>query len=625
MISKHIYKDDGVGGFVGEYEDHGADHSAQINGEDPFLATIVYTAGNGSINFFPDFISSFPIVEYGFRDVGDNYTTESGAVYVKQERYVTGVNYEDAYDFFIDGSITVKYHQESGATSANYTSTMDKIYSFDLGYISTMVPNSGVFLVDGEPVFDRQGRLYTDIDPVTGEATQVGTIDYSKKELTITSDNAHFVSNTENVFLYCSSAMTSDVKDSMTTVVFRTPGSPITPSSFTVEAVASDGTVLSGTGDFEGKIVGTGMSGTIRYLTGIVNLSFGTMVDDDVAAQAEDWYHVDNVVDDEVWKPYFVDASTITMNCVIESYLPLDADLLGLDPVRLPMDGKVPIFRDGEIVLIHNTLSTTVPANPAVAGATYEVGRTNVSLIELYDQNEVYIPDTNYTVDLALGTVTMANPLDLTQAGDPPYEPVEPLIMMHRIEDMSLVSDVQITGHMSLISPLTHTYPADTSYVSSVLPIGDLQARAYNEFEQTSWTSVWSDTLVGNQPVASFDLINFPILVENDSATQERFACIFQSTTLIQVVGEHLGVLKDGSSTTWNITEKDIAPLNPITGNPYFTITMAGWGAGWATGNVFRFNTAAANYPLWFVRTTLQGPATESSDNYACQIRGDSS
>jgi hypothetical protein len=42
-------------------------------------------------------------------------------------------------------------------------------------------------------------------------------------------------------------------------------------------------------------------------------------------------------------------ADTIKYNCVVYSYLPLDAELIGIDPVRLPQDGKVPIFRKGYI------------------------------------------------------------------------------------------------------------------------------------------------------------------------------------------------------------------------------------------------------------------------------------
>ena len=206
----------------------------------------------------------------------------------------------------------------------------------------------------------------------------------------------------------------------------------------------------------------------------------------------------------------------------------------------------------------------------------------------------------------------MSSPLDL--AGF-----TQPLIAMHRIEDMVLAADVQITGHIGIISPLTHNYPATTSFVSSVLASGDLQSRAYNEFEQVSWTSVWSDARIGSAPLASYDFINYPIIVKNKSSVQERWALIFTSTTTVNVVGENLGIIAQSSISV------DIAPINPNTGEPYFTLKADGFGIGWSSGNVIRFNMSGANYPLWFVRTTLQGPPTESSDHYTTQIRGDSS
>jgi hypothetical protein len=38
---------------------------------------------------------------------------------------------------------------------------------------------------------------------------------------------------------------------------------------------------------------------------------------------------------------------------------------------------------------------------------------------------------------------------------------------------------------------------------------------------------------------------------------------------------------------------------------------------------VLRFNTIASNFPVWIARTIQQGPATEDSDSFCIQIRGD--
>jgi hypothetical protein len=52
-------------------------------------------------------------------------------------------------------------------------------------------------------------------------------------------------------------------------------------------------------------------------------------------------------------------------------------------------------------------------------------------------------------------------------------------------------------------------------------------------------------------------------------------------------------------------------------------LRAAGFGAGWSAGNVLRFNTAGANYPIWMARTILQGPATADRDAFQVQMRGD--
>lgn len=100
-------------------------------------------------------------------------------------------------------------------------------------------------------------------------------------------------------------------------------------------------------------------------------------------------------------------------------------------------------------------------------------------------------------------------------------------------------------------------------------------------------------------------------------ALQERWALIFTSTTDFRIVGESVGQVGTGT------VNADTAPPNPATGAPYFTIKAAGWGGGWSQGNVLRFNTAAANYPIWIARTVLQGPAQQINDSFRVQIRGD--
>ena len=62
---------------------------------------------------------------------------------------------------------------------------------------------------------------------------------------------------------------------------------------------------------------------------------------------------------------------------------------------------------------------------------------------------------------------------------------------------------------------------------------------------------------------------------------------------------------------------------SPATGVPYFHLPALGWGNGWATGNVLRFNTIGAQFPVWVVRTVQQGPESVPDDNFTLLIRGD--
>jgi hypothetical protein len=92
---------------------------------------------------------------------------------------------------------------------------------------------------------------------------------------------------------------------------------------------------------------------------------------------------------------------------------------------------------------------------------------------------------------------------------------------------------------------------------------------------------------------------------------------VFTNTTSFNVIGENVGVIATGNTGT------NCAPTNPATGQPYFTIPSTGWGLGWATGNVLRFNTVGAVVPVWVARTILQGPETVVDDDFTILVRGD--
>jgi hypothetical protein len=241
---------------------------------------------------------------------------------------------------------------------------------------------------------------------------------------------------------------------------------------------------------------------------------------------------------------------------------------------------------------------------------TLDVGRVRVSYIKVLDNLGVALSEAMYTSDLDAGTVTLNSMYALGALQ-------LPLKAEHRIEDMVLLTEVQISGLLKLNRPLTHTYPASGAYVSSALVFGDLQARVFGKQSQETWTNVWSDTLIGNATSAQYNDVVYPITSTNRGAQEQRWAAVFTSSTNFRVLGESVGQIATGDINSL------CAPINPATGQPYFSLPAAGWGAGWSFGNTLRFNTAAANYPAWLARTVLQGPAGAVGDSFQVQVRGD--
>lgn len=488
----------------------------------------------------------------------------------------------------------------SSATTYNATFTTSPI-RVDLTntITSRIVPGSLRFTAGGKIYIDRNGSLYTDVSTLTGAGTLAGTVDYE----TGTASLSTWV-NGASLALSVSAGLMTFGDYTAVDAFFRTAGSPIRPGSLYIQATSESGVLLTATSDANGTVTGTKVSGAIDQDTGVARLFFGGMV---TAAgnESEWWYDADNVVSGQIYKPEPIVPSTLTYNAVVLANLPLNADILGLDPVRLPVDGRVPIYRPADVVVIHNTGSYTLP-NPVVADAVYNVGRTNLSEVWLVDQNGAKVNADQYIYNLIAGTVTMGAALTLTGL-------VQPLIAKHRVEDLALLSDVQINGQLTLSAPLSRAYGTD-SFVSSAILFGDMNARVENVFDLGSF-STWSNT-PGTGATAQYNDIDYPIEVLNNGSLGERWRISFTSATAFQVIGENLGVIATGT------TSADCSPSNALTGNPYFVIRATGWGSGWSAGNQLRFNTIGAAAPIWIARTVLPG-ATLEGDSFSLQVRGD--
>src|SRR5690606_9246480 len=108
-------------------------------------------------------------------------------------------------------------------------------------------------------------------------------------------------------------------------------------------------------------------------------------------------------------------AALVTYNGVVQSSMPMSAELLGLDPVRLPADGRVPIYREGDVLVIHHTaVHEVVPE----AGATVTFDRAYQADVEVVDSKGVPMSPAQYSVNREAGTLTWADPVLLIDAED---------------------------------------------------------------------------------------------------------------------------------------------------------------------------------------------------------------
>lgn len=463
------------------------------------------------------------------------------------------------------------------------------------GISDFILPGSLMLSYAGETYVDRDGALYKGVSSSTNAGVMVGAIDYDSGLATLTT----YPSGASGAVtrLAC---LTAKSGFSAGRVMFRTPGAPLRPASTQITAVRADtAEIVTAIADLNGVVSSGIIHGTVDFQTGIVQLSF-----------------TNDPLDETGASDVPVIASLLRYNAVLQTSLPMSAELLGLDPVRLPADGRVPIYRDGDVLVIQHTAETSV-ASPT-AGAVLQLSRVRQASIDVLDITGLSLAEASYSIDRELGRVTWADPLVLQDATGVPL--TLPLTVRDRVEHMTLCTEVQITGAISINSPLPWSLPAAGTVVSSAVTWGDLQARYLRWFAQQTWSTGspnWADYRVGNSTTANYNLLSYPPIITNRGAIDARWALVFTSSTAFSVVEEKLGILASGT------TAQDCAPINAETNEPYFTLKLEGWGGGWAAGNAIRFNTDSALGPLWIVRTVLSGQGTVKDDAFQIQIRGD--
>lgn len=513
---------------------------------------------------------------------------------------------------FSNIDVQVKYRDTSGVNAGTKQVTASKL-NFDLtqGFNEQILSGSVRFKAGSDTFIDRNGLIYRNVDPATGSGTQSGTIQYGTGIIDVDS----WTPSVDNNLTLQSLTTTTDMPP-IQHVSFRTPTIPIRPGSLTVVAAAMAGGQLTLTADNAGVIETPQAHGLINYDTGFVDIYFYTKTEitslNRPSIEAQDWYLPELEYTDAgktyINVPYWIDPTSVRYNAVAYTYIPLDSEILGLSATRLPPDGRVPIFRVGDIGVIASSKLQALPSH--VAGQTYDLADQRISWCELEDSNGVKVPFDMYVVDYDFGKVTLSGDFALNSL-------VAPISASYRYQDIGLINDVQINGQITFTKPVTHNYDTDNSIVGSVVVVGDMFSRYTSKFVQGTWNSTWADEPSGTPITPNYNDALYPIAVTNKGSIQERWAIVFIDSTNFRIIGEVSGQIGTGN------VNADCAPINPITSAPYFTIKKEGWGTGWVSGNVLRFNTIAAMYPLWCIRTVKQSEPTTLSDNFQIMYRGD--
>lgn len=446
---------------------------------------------------------------------------------------------------------------------------------------------------------DRLGRMVHSINPATGASTDGGSIDYQSGIFTPT-DLAGITTTTATLL---SSAEQGGLQY-LTGGCFLTPVAPIRSGQLSIAATLADGASTQVNSAFAttGYLVSDHAVGVADFQAGWVRVWFRSLAAVAGLTEPVDLtaYGIPGVTTINAIPAL---AESFRFNCVGYSYLPVDADILGIDPVRLPPDGRVPIYLPGQLLLIHHT-DRTAPKAVSV-GSIINAGRTRLGHLRLIDADEKTI-SSGYTADLDAGTATIT---DITG-----YR--QPIRLEHRIQDLIKILEANINGTIKLARRLTHDFPLGSG-ASSAMIIGDMRARVSVLFDQATWTKVWADAPIGDTATGTYDDIHYPIEVTNSGAFTERWALVFTNTTTFYVMGEHLGVIGEGN------TGNDFSVQNPVSGTPYFTLRAAGFGNGFSAGNVIRFNTIGAMAPIWNVLTCQMGVLSGTEFNPVVGIIGD--
>ena len=270
-------------------------------------------------------------------------------------------------------------------------------------------------VVSGSVFIDALGRsLHDENGQVKDSSQTVGVIDIRSGVIKL----SEWESGQANLINLKSMLRQNDPVP-LANLIFRTPVAPLKEASLQISGELADGTQISLSTDEQGGITGNNFAhGTVDFKAGVVALYFyerlGVTANPSIVN--ESWYDANNIYMENgtnyIDRPVYVKPDSVKYNALAYTYLPLDKNLIGLDPVRLPTDGRVPFVRKGDGVAITELKTMILPTYEP--NDTFDLGFERLSDVNVIDANGLKIDSDYLDVDLDAGTLQLNGMFDMS-------------------------------------------------------------------------------------------------------------------------------------------------------------------------------------------------------------------
>lgn len=191
---------------------------------------------------------------------------------------------------------------------------------------------------------------------------------------------------------------------------------------------------------------------------------------------------------------------------------------------------------------------------------------------------------------------------------------------------------------------LDNTYDSEDTYVSSMSEYYDTDYDnivaaevTWNKVRAVGWSGTpgsdsWG-TASGYDDTFDWDWTTYPVVLTNAGTVWDEFGIWVMSVVSpgVYTVNVYQRYVYSGASAliaegvTVGVAQADLAPINPVTSVPFFTLPTAGWanivGAGsWAEGHLIRINTKHSDKAVWVIRN-IDADSTAGGDTFKIRMR----